>query len=36
MCQPYIPYSLIIYLLCMIKVRIGGVLEVCEECYNLG
>ena len=25
-----------IYLLCMIKVRVGGVLVVCEECYNLG
>ena len=26
----------IIYLLCMIKVGLGGVLEVCGECYNNG
>ena len=29
-------YILIIYLLCMIKVGLGGVLEVCGECYNIG
>ena len=26
----------LIYLLCMIKVGLGGVLEVCGECYNIG
>ena len=28
-------YSVDIYLLCMIKVGLGGVLVVSEECYNL-
>ena len=27
--------SVDIYLLCMIKLGWGGVLVVCEECYNL-
>ena len=26
----------LVYLLCMIKVGLGGVLEVCGECYNIG
>ena len=25
----------LVYLLCMIKVGLGGVLEVCGECYNI-
>ena len=28
-------YSVDKYLLCMIKVRLGGVLVVCGLCYNL-
>ena len=28
--------SVDIYLLCMIKVRLGGVLVGCGECYKLG
>ena len=29
-------YIKIDYLLCMIKVMVGGVLVICEERYNLG
>ena len=32
----YINNSIDIYLLCMIKVGLGGVVVVCGECYNLG
>ena len=28
-------YSVDIYLLCIKKVRVGGVIVVCEDCYNL-
>ena len=35
-CMYVYKYSVDIYFMCMIKVRIGGVLVVCEECYNLG
>ena len=32
----YINNSVHIHLLCMLKVRVGGVVVVCGECYNLG
>ena len=31
----YINIVLIYYSLCMIKVRVCGILVVCDECYNL-
>ena len=36
-CTVYVhKYSVDMYLLCMIKARLGGVLVVYGECFNLG